>query len=320
MDIQYLLFLQEFRNNIQDALTPFLENLSFIAISYLLMAPVFVYWAVDKKKGLYSLVSFYLSNAVNSLVKLTACIYRPWIRDPRIIPAGDAITTATGYSFPSGHSVIATSIYGGIAVIARKGLKWISVIAIILLALTGFSRNYLGVHTPQDVIVGVTEGIVILFVVSLIFKYLEKHPEKENIFLLISFIVGWCGILYITFKGYPMDYVDGELLVDPQKMMKDGYWDLASLITFPVARLIERKWIRFEPTGLHAKGLIICAIGMVPLWAIIMYLRPVMDGALGIHWGHFMHSVILVMYSVAVFPAVIKAVQKRSSGIKINED
>ena len=101
MDIDYLLLLQRFRENINDALTPFMEYVSLFAVTFLIMIPVFVYWVVDKKKGLYTLVSYYLCCGFNAMLKLTACIYRPWIRDARIKPAGDAITTATGYSFPS---------------------------------------------------------------------------------------------------------------------------------------------------------------------------------------------------------------------------
>ena len=61
------------------------------------------------------------------------------------------------------------------------------------------------------------------------------------------FVLGWLGIAYITFKPYPMEYVDGRLLVDPQKMMNDGYGDIALLIAFPIARFIEKKWIGFKP-------------------------------------------------------------------------
>ena len=51
LDIEYLLLLQRFRIAINDALTPFFEWLSNFAVSYLLLVPVFVYWAIHKKKG-----------------------------------------------------------------------------------------------------------------------------------------------------------------------------------------------------------------------------------------------------------------------------
>ena len=310
MDIEYLLFLQRFRESINDSLTPFMEGISLFAVTYLIMIPVFVYWVVSKRKGLYTLVSYYLCCGFNAIVKLTVCAYRPWIRDARVHPAGDAITTATGYSFPSGHTVTAGPIYGGLAVVSWSWKKFVSVILGIFLLLTAFSRNYLGVHTPQDVFVGICESVFWLIIVAKIFTYLDEHPEKENLLLLICFIVGWLGIAYITFKPYPMDYVDGKLLVDPQKMMNDGYGDICLLIVFPVARYIEKRWIGFQAPGLKGAGLAAGIAGLVPLFLMIKFMRPALDGVLGTHWGHFANTFILVLYCIALWPLVIKAVSK----------
>ena len=310
MDIEYLLFLQRFRESINDSLTPFMEGISLFAVTYLIMIPVFVYWVVSKRKGLYTLVSYYLCCGFNAIVKLTVCAYRPWIRDARVHPAGDAITTATGYSFPSGHTVTAGPIYGGLAVVSWSWKKFVSVILGIFLLLTAFSRNYLGVHTPQDVFVGICESVFWLIIVAKIFTYLDEHPEKENLLLLICFIVGWLGIAYITFKPYPMDYVDGKLLVDPQKMMNDGYGDICLLIAFPVARYIEKRWIGFQAPGLKGAGLAAGIAGLIPLFLMIKFLRPALDGVLGTHWGHFANTFIIVLYCIALWPLVIKAVSK----------
>ena len=310
MDIEYLLFLQRFRESINDSLTPFMEGISLFAVTYLIMIPVFVYWVVSKRKGLYTLVSYYLCCGFNAIVKLTVCAYRPWIRDARVHPAGDAITTATGYSFPSGHTVTAGPIYGGLAVVSWSWKKFVSVILGIFLLLTAFSRNYLGVHTPQDVFVGICESVFWLIIVAKIFTYLDEHPEKESLLLLICFIVGWLGIAYITFKPYPMDYVDGKLLVDPQKMMNDGYGDICLLIAFPVARYIEKRWIGFQAPGLKGAGLAAGIAGLIPLFLMIKFMRPALDGVLGTHWGHFANTFIIVLYCIALWPLVIKAVSK----------
>ena len=128
MDIQYLLWLQDFRNSIQDAWTPFMEFVSMFATNYLILIPVFMYWFWDKRKGLYTLVSYYFCMLLTPLIKLTACIYRPWIRDSRVLPAGDSIATATGYSFPSGHTTTAGPLAGGMAVSMwpNKRTRWLS--------------------------------------------------------------------------------------------------------------------------------------------------------------------------------------------------
>ena len=44
MDINYLLFLQDFRNGMNNAWTPFLEWLSHFAVSGLILLPAFIYW------------------------------------------------------------------------------------------------------------------------------------------------------------------------------------------------------------------------------------------------------------------------------------
>ena len=55
MDIDILLILQEFRNSIGDALTPFMEWLSLFAVTYLPVVPALIYWTSSKKKGLFPL-------------------------------------------------------------------------------------------------------------------------------------------------------------------------------------------------------------------------------------------------------------------------
>ena len=308
MDIDYLLALQDFRNNTGNALTPFMEGISLFAVTYLVMLPVLIYWLLDRKSGLYVLASYYTCCAVNASVKLTACVYRPWIRDARVLPAGDAIETATGYSFPSGHTVTAGPIYGGLAVISWKKWKWLSAIFVLCAVITAFSRNYLGVHTPQDVFVGIFESVLWLVLIRKLFGYLAGHPDKLKWFLLGGFLFGWAAIAYITFKPYPMTYVDGKLLVDPQRMMNDGYGDTAYLIGLCVALFVERKWIRFEAAGLNAKGIGVCAVGMVGLWAMLTYLKSPLDALLGTHWGHFLHSFLVVFYCIALVPLFIKLI------------
>ena len=309
LDIQYLLWLQEFRSGIQDALTPFMEFVSMFATTYLILIPVFLYWFWDKRKGLYALVSYYLCMIATPLIKLTVCAYRPWIRDARILPAGDSITTATGYSFPSGHTTTAGPLAGGMAVNTwhDRRARWLSVLFAAFILLTGFSRNYLGVHTPQDVFVAMVLTVLSLIVTAKLFEYLEKHPEKEDWFLLGGMILCWAGIWYISAKSYPMDMSpEGKLIVDPQKMMNDGYGDLGKVMGFILGRYIEKKWIRFEPLKNGWKGALICLVGLAPMVMLKSLIRPVITEALGSHWGKLVFSVVHAVYYIALFPLAVK--------------
>ena len=305
MDIEYLLFLQNFRNSINDALTPFLESLSLFGVRYILIFPVFVYWCLNKKKGIFILFAFRLSTLVNAVVKLTACVYRPWIKDPRIIPAGDAIATAGGYSFPSGHTMMSTPIYTGMAIYSRK-YKWLSSLFILAIFLTMFSRNYLGVHTPQDVLVGFVLGLLSFYITDLCFRYIEFHPEKENKLLLIGLIIGAASFAYISLKPYPMDYVDGKLLVDPNKMTIDAWGDIGGFMVLIVMYFIEKHFVRFKETGINFKGIVLCLIGLILLCLMIYGQEPILKNFLNEHWAKLIHKSIMSCYAVVLWPCVLK--------------
>ena len=114
MDIEILLFLQEFRSGPGKILADFLLKMTFLSeVSSVLVILAVVYWCVDKNFGTYLLMGWSGNRLVNGFLKVTACVYRPWVRDARILPYGDSMKTATGYSFPSGHTMNAASVYGG---------------------------------------------------------------------------------------------------------------------------------------------------------------------------------------------------------------
>ena len=311
MDINYLLWLQNFRNSINDAWTPFMEWVSMFAVDYLILIPVFLYWFWDKRKALYTLVSYYFCMVLTPLLKLTVCAYRPWIRDSRILPAGDAITTATGYSFPSGHTSTCAPLAGGMAVTSwrEKKTRWLAPILVFWALLTGFSRNYLGVHTPQDVFVGIAESVLCLILAAKLFAYLDAHPEKEDRLLLGGFLFCWAAIAYITLKPYPMDMsAEGKLIVDPQKMMNDGYGDLGKMMGFIIARYIEKKWVRFQPMKRDWKSAVICLAGLAPMVLLKKFVSPMIVQWLGSHWGKLCFSILYVCYYITLFPLILKLV------------
>jgi len=322
LDIQYLLWLQDFRNSINDAWTPFMEFVSMFATTYLILLPVFWYWNRDKRQGLYTLTSYYFCMLVTPLLKLTACVYRPWIRDARILPAGDSITTATGYSFPSGHTTTGAPLAGGMAVNLweNKRSRWASVLLALFVLLVAFSRNYLGVHTPQDVLVGLGLSMLSLFVTAKLFDYMESFPEEEDRFLLLGFIFCWISIVYITIKPYPMNYsAEGKLIVDPQKMMNDGYGDIGKMLGFIVARYVEKHWINFKPLKQSVKSVAVCLVGLALMVLLKQYVSPLMKDWFGSHWGKLIFSVIYTFYYIALFPLVLKKLGQQEAQEAITE-
>ena len=135
MDIDILLTLQEFRDGIGACLVSFMSKMSFIGeMTTVLAITALIYWCVNKEFGKYLLMGWSGNRVANGLLKVTACVYRPWIRDPRIIPDAEAKALATGYSFPSGHSMNAASLYGG-GVIRKELSKTLRVLLAVIMVL-----------------------------------------------------------------------------------------------------------------------------------------------------------------------------------------
>ncbi|MBQ6971989.1 MAG: phosphatase PAP2 family protein [Synergistaceae bacterium] len=304
MDIEILLWLQDFREATGNVLTPFVDWLSHASITWLLFVPFVVYWCVNKKAGMFLILSMCISRFLNGIIKVTACVYRPYVRDPRIIPAGHK---PSGYSFPSGHTMWASPIFGGLAVIGRRSKLFVSFCAVMIL-LVAFSRNYLGVHTPQDVIAGTLAGLFAVWLASVIIK----RPERENAYLVAGILLCVLGVIYTVMKPYPMDYVDGKLLVDPDRMMLDTFYAVGMMTGFIAGRWIERRYIQFRVTGINIRGVILAVIGLIPVHYIAgtfagdyKWLFDFLGGLFTVKGGRFVMGVILTFWTVALWPCVI---------------
>jgi undecaprenyl-diphosphatase len=102
---------------------------------------------------------------------------------PDLVPHGAEVYTA---SFPSGHSMMAAVVYLTLgALLARtqpdRGVKvYIMTIAVVLAALVGISRVYLGVHWPTDVLAGWSLGGVWALLCWLVMVWLQKRGDVES--------------------------------------------------------------------------------------------------------------------------------------------
>ena len=114
MDMEILLRLQEFRNGAGAILADFLSKMTFLGeLNTAIVIMSIIYWSVSKELGTYLMMGWSGNRLVNGVLKVTFCAYRPWIRDARIQPYGNAKTTATGYSFPSRHTMNGAAVFGG---------------------------------------------------------------------------------------------------------------------------------------------------------------------------------------------------------------
>lgn len=114
----------------------------------------------------YWLAAFWLSvfggMLLNKLLKFAFHRARPHFDDP--------ILRLTSYGFPSGHTMMATVLYGALAayiVAGTKQTRWrvlVILSASLMIMLVGFSRVYLGAHYLSDVLGAMAEGLAWLSV------------------------------------------------------------------------------------------------------------------------------------------------------------
>ena len=156
-------------------------------------------------------------------------------------------------------------------------------------------------------LVGFAESVIIILIVGAAQKRLEG---KEKIIDILTFIGSAAVILtlaYIMLKPYPMDYADGKLLVDPQKMMNDTFKACGAFSGFLIGSYIDRHYLRYEiPQGAAALPILTC-IGAALMFAWKEFFAPAtIVAAFGGHWGNMIARGIMVLFAMCVWPAVIK--------------
>ena len=154
---------------ISDFATPIAKIITQLGSSlFLIFLAIILFIAIrDRKIGICIWINLGVSALLNQILK--HIVQRPRPTEFRII-------NETGYSFPSGHSMVSAAFYGFLIYliykkVKNKYLKWtlISTLSIIVF-LIGISRIYLGVHYTSDVLAGFLISISYLIIFTSILK------------------------------------------------------------------------------------------------------------------------------------------------------
>ena len=132
------------------AVTYFGDELAFMALALLL------FWCVDKRTGYYVFVVGLFGTLANQLLKILCRVPRPWVLDPGFTIVESARAAATGYSFPSGHTLSSFAAASALYFFHHKT----GFLAFLLAAAIAFSRLYASVHYPTDVLTGAVIGVL----------------------------------------------------------------------------------------------------------------------------------------------------------------
>ena len=257
----------------------------------------FFYWCYDKEFGKFIGMNFLVANVWNPMIKNLALRLRPYFCSDRIDllrmiePKADKFDVAAqGYSFPSGHSSGAATIYGSAALCLKK--KWATALAFVLPLLVGVSRVVVGAHFPTDVLAGWALGALVIFFIP----WLRKTVKNRWVFSAIIVLTALPGFFYCTSSDY--------------------FTAFGMLVGFVFAEPFEAKYVRFENTRSPIRSILRIAGGGAIYFGLNTLLKLPFPKALldaGDFAAHAIRSgryAIVIFAVIAVYPILFRYTAK----------
>lgn len=305
--MEFLYQLQSFREIAGNIFTAFFQKMTFFGeLNTTLVLLAIIYWCIDKKTGKYLMTGWCWNRLLNGFLKITACVYRPWILDSRIVPDETALATATGYSFPSGHSVNCSSVFGGIA-LKKYIKKTLRVLCGIIILLVCFSRLYLCVHTLKDVLVGVCCALLIMWFSRIILEKTENKKNADLFIAAISIAISIAIAFYAQLKSYPVDYdANGKILVEGIKMASDCFKGIGWTLGFFVGSILEKRFVNFTSDGTIQHRAIRLIGGLLGFYFVNFILCSIIKMYITGTAATIVTSFIVMLYITLGFPYIIK--------------
>ena len=168
-----------FKFNVSTPIAKFITNFGG-AIFVISLTTILFFLIKDKKIGISIIANLGIVTILNQIIKFI--MQRPRPTEFRIIEE-------TGYSFPSGHSMVSLAFYGYLVYLIYKYInnkhlkRTLIIILSILICVIGVSRIYLGVHYTSDVLGGFLISLAYLIIyIELVNKFVlekNKYDRKE---------------------------------------------------------------------------------------------------------------------------------------------
>jgi hypothetical protein len=252
------------------ALDGLMKYISFLGTIefYLLLIPL-LYWVVSAPLGFRVLLLLIGTDFMGIFFKQLLHQPRPyWVGDVQ------ALAEETSYGIPSTHASDSLAVWGYLAYWFNKAWLWVLTAVVVLLI--GFSRMYLGVHFPTDVIGGWVLSLVAIFLLVKGEVWLSPFLKKQSVSGLIGIgffvsllilLAGWIVGLLIASTPDPAEWAQYSTLARGNS----HYFTLAgSFFGMEAGYTLMRKYAAFETKGDWTKRIGRYLLGMVGV--LVLYL------------------------------------------------
>ena len=290
--MEFLYLLEKLRmpglNEFMLGITYLGDEIAFLAVALIM------FWCVDKRRGYYLMSVGFVGTVTSQFMKLACRIPRPWIRDPNFTILEAAREGAGGYSFPSGHSQSSVGTFGSIAVTSKK--RWVRWLCIAVMILVPFSRMYIGVHTPADVLVGSAISLVLLLALHpLVFRE-DGRGMKWLIAGMLVMAIGY--LMYVELYPFPADF-DAHNLASGQK---NAYTLLGCTVGVAIVCAADRKWLNFSTDAVWWAQILKVVLGLAVVLAVKEGLRGPLEVMLPVLPARAVRYFLVVLTAGLIWP------------------
>ena len=205
---------------------------------------------------------------------------------------------AAGYSFPSGHTQSAVGTFGAVAYTAKN--RVVRIVCIIIAVLAPFSRMYVGVHTPLDVVVAAVMAVALI----ILLKPVVLGKTKKYIpALLIGMTVLAAGFLcFVELFPFPAD-------IDPHNLesgLKNAYTLSGALLGLLFVYIADEKWLNFDVKAVWWAQILKVALGLGLVLAVKSGLKTPLNALLGESVGRSARYFLIVVVAGILWPLTFR--------------
>ena len=255
-----------------------------------------IFWCVDKKRGYFLLFTGFTGIVCVQILKMIFRVPRPWVLDPNFKIVESARAEATGYSFPSGHTQCAVTLYGGLARSARR--RTVQILGIAACVAVGLSRMYLGVHTPQDVLTSSAIGVLLIFLLYPIMKKAAEKPLVMYCAIGAVLLLALGNLLFVELYSFPAD-TDLLLLQDAREnAWKLLFVVLAMCLMYP----LDLHFIRFETKAVWWAQALKLTGGVLLILGTRYLLKEPLNALFGVSLGGGVRYFLMVVAAGILWP------------------
>lgn len=288
-----------------DGLTFFMKFISLLGLSYpIMLATLLILAAVNIKKGIILINIVAITAALTVWLKEYIDYPRPIAVDSSLLQF-DEEKTSQDYShlqptktfeffsdeilvntrgfkigrqgLPSGHTSIQTALWLGLALLF--GGRWLWVTSIAVVVFTAFSRMYLGVHYPGDIIGGLFLGLFVLALVTFLARKLK---------VIDKVVVDNSQVFFYLFPAIFIIFLPAS-----------AAWQLGLLLGINVGVLVISHKKPFPELSSQTRYKVMSAVVLILFFFILFFAAKFMTTLVlkGFHWLIYYVVGLLVVYS-----------------------